>query len=558
MLQNRGPSGNAPIEKAVAYLWRGLGFTHRGVGIALVWSGRQLARGLSYLPWSCRFGLMAAVMAVATLNMAVFGQDWYMAELELTGEQEDVLVNTGMTASFALLATLAKIIGFLLMATSFLAFVRHRLVWLLLKVAGAAYGVIWLLVLIYLVRVPSMLYRADTETFDEVVRNDYWLFGVWGWVPVGVLGALFLVCLMLCSVRAFYAGARRPADAAEAAKPLWGDRLVETIKTGGEDPRFRTSAYWSTFLHFFILFLYPLIQRGCFGEPPYAVPKGSGKQKVQIVKVKKIKKKKKQFVLNMNSPIIFWVPEDTEMHKKLDKDTMDQYEATSIKGQLGKGGGGSGGWPGGMENARVRFIRLEYSGGDWDQDMGKGSDYNMLLKFHELTGFKIADNTESVRINRLRRFPKNRAPPFVYVTGKQGMRLSRTEINTLRWYCFEEGGMIFADNGGGSFNRAFRSAMRRVFPDKRWINIADDDILYRQPFLFPNGAPRLWHHSGNRALGMKHQGRWIVFYHQGDINDAWKTGHSGASEEEAQQAYKLAVNVINYAFNQYMHIHYGD
>ena len=61
---------------------------------------------------------------------------------------------------------------------------------------------------------------------------------------------------------------------------------------------------------------------------------------------------------------------------------------------------------------------------------------------------------------------------------------------------------------------------------------ANDDIIYRQPFVFPNGAPRLWHHSGNRALGLKHNGRWVVFYHQGDIYDAWKTGHSGASENQ--------------------------
>jgi hypothetical protein len=116
--------------------------------------------------------------------------------------------------------------------------------------------------------------------------------------------------------------------------------------------------------------------------------------------------------------------------------------------------------------------------------------------------------------------------------------------------------MIFADNGGGHFNRSFRNLMQRVFPELEWVDIASDDIIFRQPFLFPNGAPPLWHHSGNRALGLKHNGRWVVFYHQGDLNDAWQEGHSGVSEELASQAYRLGVNIVNYAFNKYYERHY--
>ena len=190
--------------------------------------------------------------------------------------------------------------------------------------------------------------------------------------------------------------------------------------------------------------------------------------------------------------------------------------------------------------------------------MGKGADYNFLIQFRQLTGFKIAADTEHIRVADLRRFPPRRKPPFVFVTGRGGMTLSARDISVLRRYCLEEGGMIFADNGGGHFDRSFRTAMRRVFPELSWIDIANDDAIFRFPFVFPNGAPPLWHHSGDRANGLKHEGRWIVFYHQGDLNDAWKTGHSGASELVAQQAYRLGVNVVNYAFNKYMSINYGD
>ena len=63
-------------------------------------------------------------------------------------------------------------------------------------------------------------------------------------------------------------------------------------------------------------------------------------------------------------------------------------------------------------------------------------------------------------------------------------------------------------------------------------------------------------HRRSRARGIRIGDRLAVFYHPGDINDAWKDGHSGASSEVADQAYKLGVNVMFYAFNQYYQRHY--
>ena len=109
--------------------------------------------------------------------------------------------------------------------------------------------------------------------------------------------------------------------------------------------------------------------------------------------------------------------------------------------------------------------------------MGKGSDYNLLIKFHQITGFPIWRETESKAVDRLSKFPKRHAPPF-------------------------------------------------------------------------------WHHDGTRAKGIRIGERLAVFYHPGDINDAWKDGHSGASEEVAEQAYRLGINVMFYAFNAYYARHF--
>ena len=46
--------------------------------------------------------------------------------------------------------------------------------------------------------------------------------------------------------------------------------------------------------------------------------------------------------------------------------------------------------------------------------------------------------------------------------------------------------------------------------------------------------------------------RWVVFYHPGDINDAWKTGNSGLDPDTADGAFRMGVNIIYYAFTHYL------
>ena len=176
----------------------------------------------------------------------------------------------------------------------------------------------------------------------------------------------------------------------------------------------------------------------------------------------------------------------------------------------------------------------------------------MLLKMKEYAGFNIADDTEAVSIDRLSRWKQGKAPPFVYLTGSGRILVNASEAREIRRYLLETGGMLFADNGGGTFDSSFRNLLRQILPELQLIDIANDDPIYQAPFAFPDGAPPLFHHSGNRALGLKYNGRWIVFYHQGDINDAWKTGGSGISEEKQELAFKMGANVIAYAFTQYL------
>ena len=129
-------------------------------------------------------------------------------------------------------------------------------------------------------------------------------------------------------------------------------------------------------------------------------------------------------------------------------------------------------------------------------------------------------------------------------------QLSDAETKVIRQYLLD-GGLLFCDCGSGTWDQSFRQWSRRLFPDKQLIDISNDDPIFHAWFHFPNGAPPLWKHGGDRALGIKDNGRWAVFYFPGNLNDAWKTGHNDVNPTVVRQSYELGVNVVKYSIDHY-------
>lgn len=296
----------------------------------------------------------------------------------------------------------------------------------------------------------------------------------------------------------------------------------------------------------------PLLLQWLGYVEPYRLPPG-GRVEAQRPQVKRVNLKKQPRVIhNPHADIAFNFPEVLDVDLKLDKLTENAFGTAKLGVGSGKGKGAGYGGGAGM-GGKIRFIRLKYDGGDWDRNYGMNADNNMLRQFGQRTGIAVADQTEHVTVRDLRKFPKKLSPPFLYMTGEGGIVMNDDEVKTLREYVTERGGLIFADNSGGQFHNALLNLMKRVLPQYSVVEIPFDDEIFQQPYALP-GAPPLWHHSGYRALGIRHQGRWVVFYHQGDIGDAWRDGHSGAPQSSWEAAYQMGVNVIDYAVRNYMKI----
>jgi len=349
----------------------------------------------------------------------------------------------------------------------------------------------------------------------------------------------------------------------------------------------KNSKFWHGFtisllahILFALAFYLPMMLRGC---DYYYLPAGGGggsmaggsRQQEIIRIIKKKKQKQVKFVTNKFSPIKFTVPKiDDAAREKVDEKLEEfsnlQYKAGAEghgegtengdgpgSGMLGRGSGDGAGFGVGRGNGVVRWIRLKYDGGNWDSNMGKGADYNLLLEVHVRTaagssrGWKVADKSEYKEIDGLNSFPKYASPPIVYITGAKDLNTSSREDATLRRYLVDRHGMIFADASSPGWAQHFRRLMSRVLPDVKPVEIPLDDEIFQAPYhlrSFPFTSP---HERPTVPWGWKVQGRWVAFLHPGDIGDAWKDGHSGIEPSVVEGSYRLGLNVLYYSMNKY-------
>lgn len=337
-----------------------------------------------------------------------------------------------------------------------------------------------------------------------------------------------------------------PADKALAemnVKRSWNplDPQARYYGRNGQKLKQSTLAFAVYGLLFWLATLLISLIGGC--HLTYEMPAGGGAQKTvaQAVRIQKIKRKK--YVFNSLSAIKFEVPPIDEVKLQLQEVTAHQYV-------IGYGEGEGAGFAGGTSKGKVRLIRLEYDGGDWDLNFGTGGDNNMLIEYAALTQQRTADKTESIRVSQLASFPKDKSPPLVFLTGQKNLSLANNEVKILREYLLDKHGLLFASSGSQHFHNQFVAMMQRVLPEIRPVPVPLDDTIHRVPFAVPT-LPYVVPHGGKDALGWSIDGRWICYYHPGDISDAWADGHSGVSPDIYNGCFQLGANVINYGHVEY-------
>ena len=499
-------------------------------------------------------GIFGALLAWACARLV-----YYHEELLLVNSKLDAIFSHGKIPTPLLsLCMVSGLCAVITLSGAFAGlFSRNAFVLDLLR---KGYAAIYAYLVFYWWTVSSV-----TNTFVESLRKlggdypDAVRVFYWRWDYIWPVAAIAFVMALL-HLRTWRRMVINKYTDSEESEPARGDLIVENIRSHGRDPSYRKSNWTSGWSHLLVIIIIPWLLNllGCID--PYRIPFGGGKpavQRMQIVKPKK-KKKKKEYILNLDTAILFNVPEldDSKIYEEIEMTTRKTYmaDASAAHGKLGSKTASQPGFWDGFLDGEMRFIRLDYGGTGWDDGMDSTSraDMNFMLKFREVSGgMKTALQGESHRIRLLKKYPRGQEPPFVYMTGTGSISESRKDREVLKRY-LRGGGMLFADCGSSHWNGAFRSFIGRLYPGRQLAVIADDDPIFQLPFTFPNGAPPLWHHGGHRALGIKEGGRWVVFYHPGDMNDAWKTGHSGLDPALADASFQLGINVVYYSTMRYM------
>lgn len=504
-------------------------------------------------------GTMATALAVQALWLTYAAQDF----LGRVPEAWPAFLKAGIEGSAFRLAIVVGILSISLLVGSILALVRRG--WVLRLIQGACIG--GYLVLVHAVSCSMKaveVYAGTGLPFrgvpGEKARIVYFLMqaSVFKWILPALAG---LVVVHLFATRRstinLYTGE-------SGGGPCLSDRLVEDLRTGGADPEYRKCWVMSLGTHAVALLMFPMLFHvsGCatrkHPSPPVV---DAGPQRI-IVKVVKRQPKTRSEVYNPNSPIAF-PPADvfkiSTLPADVDRATQEEYVADTrrlLAGVPGAGGKKQGfGMPGGVSGGKLCFLRISFNGDGWRDGLDRGFPSLNLLRAAKKT-FPDAkvDYVEKVEpIKALASYRKGHAPPFVYMTGDGRIDIPESELRVLRQY-LQDGGMLFADAGSLTFHQAFCAMAARLMPDDRLVALSDDDEIFDMPYFFANGAPPLWHHGGDRAMGVRYKGRLCVFYHPGDLNDAWKTDHSGMDQERTELAFRMGINVMFYAYKHYAQV----
>jgi len=193
------------------------------------------------------------------------------------------------------------------------------------------------------------------------------------------------------------------------------------------------------------------------------------------------------------------------------------------------------------------IARVQYGGGgDWYCD--PSSIPNLLEYLRSNTS--MSKTSKEVRI-KLTDSNANQFP-YLYITGHGNIRFSNNEIIALR-SILSNGGFLHADDNYG-MDKSFRREMKKVFPNKEFVELPYSHPVFSSYYKFENGLPKVHEHDNKppQALAIFENDKLIVLYtYESDLGDGWEdaTVHND-SPEIREASLKMGVNIIYYALTQ--------
>jgi hypothetical protein len=193
------------------------------------------------------------------------------------------------------------------------------------------------------------------------------------------------------------------------------------------------------------------------------------------------------------------------------------------------------------------IARVNYGGGgDWYCD--PSSIPNMLNYLTKNTSIKADHDEYRIKLTT----KELRGHPYLYMTGHGNIRFTDEEIIQLREYLMG-GGFLHTDDNYG-LNTSFRREMKRVFPDRDFVELPHDHAVFHSFFDMPNGLPKIHEHDGKppQLFALYNEDRIMVIYsYESDLGDGWEDEEVHNDPPKLRvAALQMGVNIIYFALTQ--------
>ena len=193
------------------------------------------------------------------------------------------------------------------------------------------------------------------------------------------------------------------------------------------------------------------------------------------------------------------------------------------------------------------IARVHYGGGgDW---YSNASSLPNLLKYLERNTTMSVYNKENKIKLTIENLNQN---PYLYLNGHGNIKFNDDEVIALR-SALMNGSFLHADDNYG-MDKSFRREMKKVFPNKNFVNLPNNHPVFNSYYNFPNGLPKVHEHDNKppQALALFEGEKMIVLYtYESDLGDGWEDGSVHQDPWPIREsALKMGVNIIYFALTQ--------
>jgi len=199
------------------------------------------------------------------------------------------------------------------------------------------------------------------------------------------------------------------------------------------------------------------------------------------------------------------------------------------------------------QNQAIKIALAKYNGGgDWYSDPTALPNLIAFCNQNLKTNINPEPSTVEVGSADIFNFP------YVELTGHGNVIFSENEAMNLRAY-MEGGGFLHCDDNYG-IDEYFRREMKKVFPDKEFVELPPSHPIFHQKYDFNEGLPKIHEHDNKRpqAFGLFIEDRMVCLYtYECDLGDGWEdpSVHNDPVELH-EKALKMGANIIQFVFGQ--------